>query len=380
VRVAAAWAFNLMMVGVTLGCLLLVRHVQQMVQLSSVVLINIVVINLLNRVIWNLLQWVIEIEQSKTKTEAILSIMNKSYLAQSCNVIVLPMLMNLAFASDLDGPAGLAGAVHDYQITAFLFMLVFNLLNVPHRLAQLVLCLPCLRRLAIWYHLRAEAYAGPQGARHVFLSLYEPPRLPIAGLYVYITATANQAFFFCHLQPVLLFYLLFNLATFYLANRHMLLRMCKMPDLIDYFIFENVILYALNIPLFYALGSITFLELRGENWVMFVPSWLCLVIWFMASQNPFNVARALTKAIVKLVDPDSVDQYRAPKTDEEQQDIEATVVESANGTRQQRKESYFSHSPMTVLFNFEYCLVQSPGIYHNKLKRWCESFHTSKRT
>jgi hypothetical protein len=76
-----------------------------------------------------------------------------------------------------------------------------------------------------------------------------------------------------------------------------------MPDLIDYFIFENVILYALNIPLFYALGSITFLALRGQGatFPYYIPSIVCLVIWLVMSQNPFGIGKVVTKCLVQAI-------------------------------------------------------------------------------
>ena len=75
--------------------------------------------------------------------------------------------------------------------------------------------------------------------------------------------TTNQAFFFCHLQPVLLIYLLGNLILFYLVNKFLLFKQCKIPDLIDFFIFETMIVMAMNVPLFYAIGSTTLLILGG---------------------------------------------------------------------------------------------------------------------
>lgn len=122
--------------------------------LGRATFIKIIILNLFNRIIWNILNSVIEIEKNKTKTESIVSVMNKSYIAQSFNIIVLPMVMNLSFADNLEGVDGLSGAVHDYQLTAFIFMILFNLINVPHRLTQLLVLIPCVRRLLISYLCR----------------------------------------------------------------------------------------------------------------------------------------------------------------------------------------------------------------------------------
>lgn len=97
---------------------------------------------------------VVDIEKNKTKTESMASVMHKSYLAQSANVIILPIIVNLVFGDKLFEPSGLAGAVHDYQLTVFIFMIFFNVINVPHRITQLIVCIPCLRRIFIKYYCR----------------------------------------------------------------------------------------------------------------------------------------------------------------------------------------------------------------------------------
>lgn len=154
-RVLAVWAINIVLIGVTFGALMLYRYIASVSPLlGRAKFIKIIILNLFNRIIWNILNSVIEIEKNKTKTESIVSVMNKSYIAQSFNIIVLPMVMNLSFADNLEGVDGLSGAVHDYQLTAFIFMILFNLINVPHRLTQLLVLIPCVRRLLISYLCR----------------------------------------------------------------------------------------------------------------------------------------------------------------------------------------------------------------------------------
>lgn len=154
-RVLAVWGINLLLIGASFGSLMLFRYLSQISEtLKSAAFIKIIILNLFNRLIWNILNNVISIEENKTKSEQIASVMNKSYLGQSCNVIVLPMIMNLVFADNLYGPNGLSGAVHDYQITVFFFMLLFNLINIPHRITQLLVLIPCTRRMLIKYFCR----------------------------------------------------------------------------------------------------------------------------------------------------------------------------------------------------------------------------------
>ena len=281
--------------------------------LARIGFIKITILNLFNRIIWNLLNRLIQIEHNKTKTESITSVMNKSYLAQSANVIILPLVMNLGIGHNLNGANGLAGTVHDYQLTAFLFMILFNLVNIPHRLTQLIVCIPLTRRLFIKYLMRVKTFDSLDQIKDVLAFLYQPPKLPVAGLYVYITTTVNQAFFFCHIQPIILFYLLFNLTVFYFVNRHLLLRMCKIPDLLSFFIFETVILYAMNVPLFYAVGSIvlTYANHPNESAVYAIPNIIIIVIWFISSQNPFGFFQKMVKQIQECVWGKQFEDFRS---------------------------------------------------------------------
>ena len=80
--------------------------------------------------------------------------MNKSYVGQSFNIIVLPLIIHLGLDNNLKGINGLSGAIHDYQLTSFVFSIIFNLVNVPYRITQLIVLIPCLRRIFIKYYCR----------------------------------------------------------------------------------------------------------------------------------------------------------------------------------------------------------------------------------
>ena len=53
-----AWCINLLLIGATYGCLMLFRYLSQNTKLGDVGFINIIIINLFNRMIWNILQMV----------------------------------------------------------------------------------------------------------------------------------------------------------------------------------------------------------------------------------------------------------------------------------------------------------------------------------
>ena len=115
---------------------------------------SVVLINLFNRLIWIILLNVVLLEENYTKTINIMSVMNKSYASQLINIILIPIIINVFQDDNIDGPTGLAGQVHDFQLTSFLFMFLFNMVNIPHRITMLIQCIPCLRRKAIQYHCR----------------------------------------------------------------------------------------------------------------------------------------------------------------------------------------------------------------------------------
>ena len=48
--------------------------------------------------------------------------MHKSYVSQLINIILIPIIINVVLDDNIDGPTGLAGQVHDFQLTSFLFM------------------------------------------------------------------------------------------------------------------------------------------------------------------------------------------------------------------------------------------------------------------
>lgn len=125
--------------------------------------------------------------------------------------------------------------------------------------------------------------------------LYEPPSVPLVGFYTYSTSIISQAAFYCHLSPVILVYLLLNLLIFYLLNRYLILRVCKIPDLIDFLVFEQAIYFSFNFPLLYGIGSITFTALRGDalNFGFYLPSIICIIIWFLTVHSPFNICRKM---------------------------------------------------------------------------------------
>lgn len=97
---------------------------------------------------------VVFIEENYTKTINIMSVMNKSYLSQLINIIIIPIILNIGVSDNLHGATGLAGQAHDFQITVFLFMTLFNLVNVPDLFIKFLRFVKPIRRFVIRYLCR----------------------------------------------------------------------------------------------------------------------------------------------------------------------------------------------------------------------------------
>ena len=164
--------------------------------------------------------------------------MNKNYVASSINIIVVPLIITGGLDNNFISPSGLTGTIHDYQITAFGFMILFNLINLPYRWSQLVRCIKCLRRSAIKKYCKIigklDSYTEMKEA---LVEVYEPPVMPLVGIYVFVTSTLMQAAFFCQGSPIVFFYMGVSMILFRIVNRWLLLKVCKAPDMIDFIIF-----------------------------------------------------------------------------------------------------------------------------------------------
>ena len=151
------WLLTFLLNGLSFGVLELVREIRRNnPSLEWLSLVSIILINLFNRLIWNILLKIALLEDNQTKTINIISVMNKSYVSQLINIIFIPIIIKVVQDNDIDSPNGLAAQTHDFQLTSLIFMTLFNLINVPHRLVMLIQCVPCLRRLAIKYYCKVS--------------------------------------------------------------------------------------------------------------------------------------------------------------------------------------------------------------------------------
>ena len=77
--------------------------------------------------------------------------MNKKYFFFLITSIMFPLLIH---RQHIDSPSGLIGEVHDFQLTALLFRIFFDVVQIPYRVLQFIMWVRCSRRLAIKYFCR----------------------------------------------------------------------------------------------------------------------------------------------------------------------------------------------------------------------------------
>ena len=99
---------------------------------NLITVINIItslVLQVINKVLWFVLFYLLDLEYNHTLTGKIVSQMNKSIFLMCINVIVLPIITNYVFGHKLYGANGLAGIVFDYHISAVTINMLLKLID-----------------------------------------------------------------------------------------------------------------------------------------------------------------------------------------------------------------------------------------------------------
>jgi hypothetical protein len=131
--------------------------------------------------------------------------------------------------------------------------------------------------------------------------------MPIAGAYVYMLTAINQSVFYCYLQPTLLFVITGNMLFFYLIQKYLLFKRCKIPPLTDLIVFETCVSLSMRIPLFLGVGSLFFV-LRQED-----TTWLhvfaCALMVFVSVMGSYNPKSLFTKLMWVFVPDEDEPEY-----------------------------------------------------------------------
>ena len=85
---------------------------------------------------------------------------------------------------------------------------------------------------------------------------YEGEYFDVAENYVYILGALIHAAFFCQLQPSIVILVTVMVLIFYIINRIKLLYVCKIPEMTELLVFENVLSQAGLVPIMYGVGSL----------------------------------------------------------------------------------------------------------------------------
>ena len=111
-----------------------------------------------------------------------------------------------------------------------------------------------------------------------------------------------QAIFFCQLQPILLIFAFAQALLFYWVCKIRLLKICKIPILLDRLVFESVIYLVMLTPIFYGTGSIynSFIANRINSSVNFsyVPAAICIGLGFLNYFNPGDIFQKFVKCLM----------------------------------------------------------------------------------
>jgi hypothetical protein len=117
---------------------------------SSSMYLTVLVIQLFNRIIWNSLQFLVGYEYNNSKTEAIISLMKKSIIAQVINIIVSPLIFNFFVNNNnIYGFKGLSGVVLIFQFLMFFTMFLFYVLNPFYYVKKMLLSIQKSRNIII---------------------------------------------------------------------------------------------------------------------------------------------------------------------------------------------------------------------------------------
>lgn len=265
-RVALVWLIALLMVCVSFGFLTLIRYLRS--TFSSLEALSILVsisLQAFNRIIWNTLVSAVGLEQNNTSTDNVISIMSKGAFAQTINVLVLPLIFNYVLKKNLYGNEGLIASTLDYHFTFFFMQIFLNLINVPYQFKNLTLMIKPIRNWIIRSYSKVVGVFDTSEEIKEVLSYYEMPAFSIASAYTSLNTIIFHTVFYIHVQPLLIFTLIFNIFTVYWMHKYLLLRRYKIPELVDFIIFENCCSYLQHVPLIYAAGSLTFMYLTQQE-------------------------------------------------------------------------------------------------------------------
>jgi hypothetical protein len=134
---------------------------------------------------------------------------------------------------------------------------------------------------------------------------YDPPEFAIEEAYIFIMPNIMQAVFFCQLQPILLAFAFAQAFLFYWVCKIRILKMSKIPVLIDRLVFEVAVYHIMLAPIFYGLGSIftSYIssQINKDITMSVIGSGICIGFGLLNYFNPGNIFQKVVDSIAKCI-------------------------------------------------------------------------------
>lgn len=131
-----------------------------------------------------------------------------------------------------------------------------------------------------------------------------------------MTTAIFHTLFYCHLEPIVIFFAIVNISGFLVIMKYILFRRCKIPELTEIQIFDFAMFGLSCGAASYGAGSLYFLVISQYSLGLdievskYVPSCLCIIFWFISSMNPFDVFTKFNEFMTKYLgyDQKSIDE------------------------------------------------------------------------
>ena len=167
--------------------------------------------------------------------------MSKSSPATWINTIIIPIIVNYVFYDKYYGADGVSGLAFDYQVTALAISLPLMVINPVEAIVVICLKIKCIRHYLIRSRYRKRSDQSDEQIEKEMMDkiykLYSSPQFVIEEAYTFILTNVMHALFFCQLQPFILILVAVQIFLFYWACKIRVLRLCKIPALIDRLVF-----------------------------------------------------------------------------------------------------------------------------------------------
>ena len=108
-----------------------------------------VFLQIINKVLWFSLFYLLDLEYNHTSTNKIISQMHKTSFLMWINIILLPIFVEYFLSNSYFGANGLSGIVFDYHISALTIGLIVKFIDPMNFVIRSCLSIKCIRNYLI---------------------------------------------------------------------------------------------------------------------------------------------------------------------------------------------------------------------------------------